>query len=97
MKIYAVRDRMLNYYMQPFAGPGDKEVLAAISAQVNNGDAVGIAAAPHHYEIWRLADISEEGHVQESREFIADCSSLIRAGHKKAPVATEPKREEKDT
>lgn len=87
MKLYAIKDRLLDYFMTPFAAPSDKEVLGSIATTVNNYEAIntnGIAQAPHHFEIWVLAEIDEEGHVNPKREFLHDCSSLLRGSVRKA-------------
>lgn len=92
MKIYAIKDRLIDYFMAPFAAPGDKEVLAALATRVNQqldgqtNDA--IIQAPHHFEIWRLGEVNEGGHLSANREFIADCSSLIRGGIRRAEART---------
>lgn len=81
MKIYAIRDRLIDYFQQPWAAPGDKEVMTAIAAAINNGENnSAIAQAPHHFEIWRIGEVDEQGHITPSREFLGDCSSLIRGG-----------------
>lgn len=81
MKIYAIKDRLIDYFMQPFFGPDDKNVFASVARLVNEGELTSdIAQAPHHFEIWRLGEINEEGHIEAKREFLADCSSLIRTG-----------------
>lgn len=79
-KLYAIRDRLLDYFMQPFAGPGDKAVLAAVAIQINSqGETNAIAQTPQHFEVWRLAEIDEQtGQVGGERELIADCASLVR-------------------
>ena len=64
--------------MQPFAAPSDKEVLAAVSRTINSGETSDIAQAPHHFEIWQLAEVQEDGHIEPKRELIADCASLVR-------------------
>jgi len=88
MKIYAIRDRLLDYFMQPFAGPDDKNVLAAVARTVNEQDNLSdIAQAPHHYEIWQLGEVDQEGHITATRALIADCSSLIRTGVRERPGA----------
>lgn len=86
MRLYAIRDRLIGYYMTPFAAPGDKDVLASLAQTINSGDNnVPLAQAPHHYEIWRLAEINEEtGEVTPGREFIGDGSSLIRTKRESA-------------
>jgi len=79
VKIYAIRDRLLDYYMQPFAGPDDKAVLASIAKIVNTqGEQSDIAQAPHHFEVWELGEIDQEGHINPTRKLIADCAALIR-------------------
>lgn len=88
MKIYAIRDRLINYFMAPFAGPDTHtDILAAVAVQVNSGNTDAIAEAPHHFEIWTLGEVQEDGTLVPKREFIADCSSLIRTGIRRG-VAT---------
>lgn len=81
LKIYAVRDRLIDYYMQPFVAPNDKEVMAALAKTVNDqGDQNAVAQAPHHFELWELGTIDEEGNLTPTRKLICDGSSLIRPG-----------------
>lgn len=81
MKIYAIRDRLIDYFMQPFVGPDDKNVLAAVARTINQGEITSdIAQAPHHFEVWSLANITDTGHIEEDRYLIQDCSSLVRRG-----------------
>jgi len=95
--LYALRDRLLNYYMQPFAAPTDQDAQAAISFNINAKEIRdAVSQAPHHFEVWRLAKI-EEGDIYPSKEFLCDCSSLVRnsirddlAGSQRAAGATEP-------
>lgn len=93
MKLYALRDRLIDYFLQPFAAPGDKEVMSSLAALINReGNNDPIAQAPHHFELWRLADINEEtGKVTGEPEFIGDCSALIRASvRERAPTGQGP-------
>ncbi|QXP07994.1 MAG: nonstructural protein [Arizlama microvirus] len=91
MKIYAVRDRLLDYYMQPFAGPDDKAVLASIAKIINSqGEQSDIAQAPHHFEVWELGEIDQEGHINPTRKLIADCAALIRPGIRERDVRGRP-------
>lgn len=79
MFIYSIRDRLLNYFMQPFFGPTDNQVLAALAESINNEDNKhAFAKTPQHFEIWRLGEVTEEGKVTENREYVADASSLVR-------------------
>ncbi|QXP08205.1 MAG: nonstructural protein [Arizlama microvirus] len=79
MKIYAIRDRLINYFMQPFVGPDDKSVLASVARLVNTGEVTSdIAQAPHQFEVWTLGHVTEEGHLVPEREYLGDCSSLVR-------------------
>lgn len=98
MRIYAIRDRLIDYFMTPFAAPNDKEVLGSVAYQINvQEDGNAIAQAPHHYEIWVLAEVQDDGHITPHRELICDCASLVRrdirggtAGRPGAPEAGEP-------
>lgn len=79
MKLYAIRDRLLDYFMQPFAAPTDKHVLAAISQSINQGtNNDDIAQSPHHFEVWKLAEVTDDGYIVQDRQLIASCASLIR-------------------
>jgi len=79
MNIYAVRDRLIDYYMHPFAGNNDKDVLAAIAAAINReGNLDAIAQAPHYFEVWRIGKVNDDGHVESSRELLGGCEGLVR-------------------
>lgn len=81
MNIYAIRDRLIDYYMRAFSAPDDKDVLASIAATINEGDPnSALAKSPHHFEIWRLGKVTEDGDLRPGKELIADCSSLVRSG-----------------
>lgn len=78
--IYAIRDRMLDYFQTPFVASSDKQVLASLTTVINSNEATNaIAQAPHHFELYRLGAVTEEGSIRQDREFIADCSSLVRS------------------
>lgn len=80
MKIYAIKDRMIDYFMTPFTGESDRQVQAGLAQTINNpGNMNAIAQTPHHFELWQLGEVNEDtGKITEHREFIADCSSLVR-------------------
>ena len=80
MKIYSVKDRLIEYFQQPFIGQGDKQVLAALAFAINKDeDTNAICQAPHHFELWSLGEIDEEtGVITPRQELVADCASLIR-------------------
>lgn len=80
MKIYAIRDRLIDYFMQPFVGPEHKAVLASVAKIVNMEGQSDIAQAPHHFEVWQLGEVDQDGHLTAKLDFIADCSSLVRRG-----------------
>lgn len=80
MNLYCIRDRMLNYFQDPFTGPSDNMVMASVASAINNPEATSaIAQAPHHFEIWRIAEIDDQANIHSQREFICDCSALLRA------------------
>lgn len=102
MKLYAIKDILIDYFLQPFAAPDDPSVLAAIARSVNSGEISDLAQAPHHFQIWQIAEIDKDGHVTPRRELLAECSSLIREGIRESrkpgsqptPSATGTKRRE---
>ncbi|QXP08151.1 MAG: nonstructural protein [Arizlama microvirus] len=88
MRIYSIRDRLLNYYMSPFVGPEEKAVLSAVARTINTEDtASDIGQAPHHYEVWELGTIDEEGHITPTRKLVCDCASLVRPGVRERTIA----------
>jgi len=81
MRIYAIRDRLIDYFMRPFFLENDKAAMQAIAEIVNDKEgASAIAQTPHQFELWRLADIEENGEVKGSKEYLGDASGLIRTG-----------------
>lgn len=81
MKIYAIKDRLIGYFLVPFIAPSDKEIMAGISHEINRPDNyAAIAQSPHHFEIYTLGEIDDEGNITVRKEFICDCGSLIRTG-----------------
>lgn len=78
MKIYGIRDRLLDYYVQLFLADNDKVTLSTTAEAVNGERGHAIEKAPHHFEIWRLGNIDEKGDVTPDKEYICDCSSLVR-------------------
>lgn len=88
MKIYAVRDRLIDYFMQPFVGQSDKQVLSALSETINRDHTHAIQAAPHHFEVWELGEVDEDtGEIRPKRQLLADCASLVRASVRTDPGA----------
>lgn len=86
MKIYAIRDRLIDYFMQPFVGPDDKTVMASVARLVNQGEVTSdIAQAPHQFEVWTLGQVTEDGHLVPERQYLGDCSSLIRSDIRQKP------------
>lgn len=86
MKIYAIKDRLIDYFMQPFVGPDDKSVLASVARLVNQGEVTSdITQAPHQFEVWTLGIVQEDGTLTPERQYLADCASLIRSNIRKDP------------
>jgi len=80
VKLYAIRDRMIDYFMVPFACPDDHQAMAGVSQEVNREDiTAAIQQAPHHFELYSLGEIDENGTIFPHKELLCDCSSLVRA------------------
>lgn len=81
MKLYSVRDRLLDFLAPPFVAPSDFQVMQALANTVNQGkDTDAYKAAPHHFELYRLAEIDEQGNVTPGKTFLCDLASLVRTG-----------------
>lgn len=91
LKLYAIRDRLIGYFMQPFPGPSDHQVKAAVANNVNNTESNhAVTQAPHQFELWRLAGIDEEtGKVTGEPEYLCDLSSLVRGDIRGTRIAGE--------
>lgn len=79
MKIFAIRDRMLDYFQVPVVVNREQDLVAAVAKQVNGG-ANEVAQAPDHFEIWEIAEVDDQGHIQPTRVFKCNCASLVRNG-----------------
>ena len=92
MKLYAIRDRLLAYFQRPLVGDSDYQVKASLAAVINDEvNTNAISKAPHHFELWTLAEIDEEtGNVRPNPEFLCDCSSLIRDGVRPSTTGGDP-------
>jgi len=80
MKLYAIRDKLIDYFLRPFTAENDKEVMASLAETINNDqNKAPIAQTPSHFEIWILAEVDgETGIVIPKKEFLGDASSLVR-------------------
>jgi len=86
VKLYAVKDRMIDYFMVPFPAPDDNQALAGVAEAVNGERQSAISQAPHHFEVYLLGEIDEHGTIFPKKELICDCSSLVRTRRE----STEP-------
>lgn len=78
--IYAIRDRLIDYFQAPFIATGEKQVLASLMTLINDKENThAIAQAPQHFELWSIGKVTEEGHLVPSRGLVCDCASLVRA------------------
>lgn len=80
--IYAIRDRMLDYFQPPVCVHRVQDLMAAIAKGINGeGEAKNeLAQAPDHYELWKIGEVDDQGHIRAEREFVSNCSQLIRTG-----------------
>jgi len=80
MKIYCVHDRLINYWLTPLTASDDAAMKHSLSTVVNNDESQhAITQAPHHYDLYKLGEIKEDGQIQPCKEFICTASDLIRA------------------
>jgi len=80
LKLYALRDRLVDYFLTPFAAHSDKEVMASLAAAINTvGNNDAIAQSPQHFELWELATVEQDGTITPTRIFLADAHTLVRA------------------
>lgn len=90
MKIYAIRDRLLDYQMLPFPAETDKAAMASLANIVNHGrDNEAIKQAPHQFELYCLGEVLEDGHIEALRYLVCDVGSLIRPSLRGEP-GTQP-------
>lgn len=91
-QLYAVRDRLIDYFMKPFAAPNDKEVLASLAVAINQGEGnSALEQTPHHFEIWRLGSVTETGDLRPGKELLATCDSLVRGSIRRGSESGAPK------
>lgn len=79
MKLYALRDRLIGYYLQPFTGFSDDNVKASLAETINGENSHALTKSPHHFELFALAEIDQEtGVVVPKVEFLCECTALVR-------------------
>lgn len=88
MNLYAVRDRLIDYWLTPFAGPDDKAVMSGLAQVVNDQETNrDIAQAPQHFELWQIATITSDGHVEPKKGLVCQLDSLVRRSVRNEPGA----------
>lgn len=95
MKLYAVRDRLLEIFQQPFVAHSDSQVMSSLAKVVNSQEEGNvITATPGDFELWSLADIEEEtGRVKADPKFLANCARFVRGsvrGASTGAIAGDP-------
>lgn len=86
MKMYAVRDRLLDYYMTPFFAEGDKPVMHTLSKIINGESEHAFSQAPQHFELWALAEIDDTtGEITDAKKLLCECNSLVRHSIRDTP------------
>lgn len=79
MNVYSIRDRLIDFHTHQFMAPSDKTAMAAMAKLINNtGSQDAVAQSPHHFELWKIAEINENGEVKPQKDLLADCGSLVR-------------------
>lgn len=72
---------MLDYFLPALIATSEQQVLASLAMSVNSGEtADALAQAPHHFELWELGTIDDQGNITPTRKLITDASSLVRDG-----------------
>lgn len=79
LNLYTIRDRLIDVYLLPFPAPDHNQAKMGVAAKVNSGDTDGICQAPHQFELHQIATLdTDTGSITATREYICDCSSLVR-------------------
>lgn len=79
MKIFAIRDRLLNYFQRPVMADQAPDVVAAVAAAINNGDQNDFCKKPEDFEIWQVGEFDQEsGAIIPKLTIVTNCLSLIR-------------------
>lgn len=94
MKIYAIRDQMIDYFLQPIIGKDDWNVMASLAELVNGANEHAITQTPKHFELWSLGEIKEDGTVIGQKVFICGCTDLVREGVREDRERREAARQE---
>lgn len=83
MKIFAIRDRIMNYFDAPFVAHTTNQVKGAISNELAKGEKIDWAQAPHHFELYELGEIDDQGNIKVEKQLITSLDSLIRPSVRK--------------
>lgn len=81
MKIFAIRDRLLDYYQRPMVFDRAPDLMAALAKAINSTEGENeIQQAPEQFELWQLGEVDDQGNLKAERQLIINCASLIRNG-----------------
>jgi len=93
MKIFAIRDRLLNYFQRPVMADHAPDVVAAVATAINGGDKNDFCQKPEDFEIWQVGEFDQEsGAIIPKLTIVTNCLSLVRTGVREggAPTRTAP-------
>jgi len=93
--LYAIRDRMLDYYQRPVFSDRKSDFVAAVANAINTGGTNDFCQTPEHFEIWELGSFNvETGQLEGKQTIITNCASLVRNGvrhERTSPPAATPR------
>jgi len=70
---------MLNYWLTPICADNDTAMMHSLSTIVNNQQSNhAITQAPHHYDLYLLGEVTEDGGIKPKKEWICEASHVIR-------------------
>jgi hypothetical protein len=94
MKIYAIYDVMIAYYLHYFMEGNHKQAKSRISETINTPGHSSIQKTPHHFEIHHLGEINDEtgqvtGYAGQNT-ILCNCRELVRTDVREEPEPGTP-------
>lgn len=90
LTIYALKDKLLEHFMQPFMSPGEKEAMSALSTLINDEESKHAATqSPRDFALYQLGHVTEEGQVYGDFRIVCEAAGLVRDRVRNRPAPTD--------
>lgn len=99
MKLYAIQDLVLEYFLAPFAAADDNQAMGGLATLVNTENSDDpVSKSPQDFVLWQVATCDDQGNINADKRKLRNAATLIRrtrttegagSGHEIPPTARQ--------